>query len=180
MNPTSCSFGSRFVWAQTTIFSTVVLWLLSRIFEEFQNPAIQTKIVQTLGGFFTTNKSASANGKKYTNRDPETQEVGFICVWCGSELWSLFKYSKLKIKNQKPTVPLYRLISFSRPIQWYHSPTDPILPDGIFECSTNSYLKRDDENVDESGENAAQCLACHHPTWPVNNPGCHTVQSLIF
>ncbi len=44
----------------------------------------------------------------------------------------------------------------------------------------HSYLKRDDENIDESGENAAQRLACHHPTWPVKNPGCLTSKSPEF
>jgi hypothetical protein len=50
--------------------------------------------------------------------------------WSGSELWSCFKYSdlKLKIKN------LQRLMSFSRPIQWYHSHADPIRPDGTFKA----------------------------------------------
>jgi hypothetical protein len=37
---------------------------VSRIFEEFQLPAIQTKIVQHLGGFFLSNKSAPAHRKK--------------------------------------------------------------------------------------------------------------------
>jgi hypothetical protein len=36
----------------------------------------------------------------HTNHDPNKQEVGFIFVWSDSELWSLFKYSKLKLKNQ--------------------------------------------------------------------------------
>jgi hypothetical protein len=58
------------------------LWLVSRIFKEFQHAAIQTKIVQPFGGFFQQIQSALANGKKgfYTNRDPNKQEVGFIFV----------------------------------------------------------------------------------------------------
>jgi hypothetical protein len=68
---------------------------------------------------FSSNKSVPANKKTgfYENRDPHKQEVGFIFALSGSELESLFKYSrvKLKIKNLK------RLMSFLRPIKWYHS-----------------------------------------------------------
>jgi hypothetical protein len=58
------------------------LRLVSRLFEENQQPAIQTKIEQPFGGFFSTNKSVTANRKKvfYTNCDPNKQEVGFIFV----------------------------------------------------------------------------------------------------
>ncbi len=43
------------------------------------------------------------NRKKgfYTNHDLNKQEVGFIFEWSGSGLWSLFKYSKVNLKNQK-------------------------------------------------------------------------------
>jgi hypothetical protein len=57
--------GSRVVWAQTMIFSAKLtpkmreiqqlflgLRLVSRIFEENQQSAIQTKIEQHFGGFF--------------------------------------------------------------------------------------------------------------------------------
>ncbi len=40
----------------------------------------------------------------HANRDPNKQEVGFIFAWSGSELWSLIKYSRSKIKNQEPIV----------------------------------------------------------------------------
>ncbi len=72
--------------------------LVSRIFAEFQHPAIQTKIVQQ------KNKSAPAKREKrfYTNRVPKKQEVGGIFVWSGLELLSFFKYSRSKLKNQKP------------------------------------------------------------------------------
>jgi hypothetical protein len=55
-------FGTRVVWGPTAIFSTKPgsknageffgLWLVRRIFVEFQHPAIQTKIVHHCGGFF--------------------------------------------------------------------------------------------------------------------------------
>ncbi len=53
---------------------------------------------------FSSNKSTPANWKTgfYANHDPNNQEVGFIFAWGGSELWSLFKYSRVKLKNQKP------------------------------------------------------------------------------
>jgi hypothetical protein len=40
------------------------LQILSRIFEEFQHPAIQTKIVQHFGGFFHQLKVCQPKGKK--------------------------------------------------------------------------------------------------------------------
>ncbi len=39
------------------------LWLVSRIFEEFQHPAIQTKMVQHLGGFFRQIKVRQLRGR---------------------------------------------------------------------------------------------------------------------
>ncbi len=38
---------------------------------------------------------------RYANREPNKQEVGFIFAWSGSELWTLIKYSRSKIKNLK-------------------------------------------------------------------------------
>ncbi len=77
-----------------------VLQLMSK---EFQHPAIQTKIEQHFCRFFLSSKSVPANRKTgfYANHDPNKQEVGFIFAWSGSELWSLFKYSRVKLKNQK-------------------------------------------------------------------------------
>jgi hypothetical protein len=51
------------------------------VLEQFQHPAIQTKIVQHWR-IFSSNKSAPANRKKgfCTNHDPNKQEVGFIFV----------------------------------------------------------------------------------------------------
>jgi hypothetical protein len=52
---------------------------------------------------FSSSNSAPANRKTgfYANREPNKQEVGFIFAWSGSELWSLVKYSRSKIKNLK-------------------------------------------------------------------------------
>jgi hypothetical protein len=56
--------------------------LVSRIFEEFQHPTIQTIIVQHFGGIFSSNKNVPANKKKgfYTKHVPKKQEVGDIFV----------------------------------------------------------------------------------------------------
>jgi hypothetical protein len=69
--------GSRVVWAQTAIFSTepcsknqesqqlfLKLRLVSRIFEENQQSAIQTKIEQHFGGFFHQIKVRQPIGRK--------------------------------------------------------------------------------------------------------------------
>ncbi len=64
----------------------------------------------------------------HANRYPNKQEVGFIFAWSCSELWTLNKYSRSKIKSQK----LIAADVLSRPIQWYHSQADPIWPDGTF------------------------------------------------
>ncbi len=103
---------------------------LRLVSKEFQHPAIQTKIEQHFGGFFHQIKvHQQIKTGFYANRDPNKQEVGFIFACSGWGLWSLFKYSrvKLKIKNLK------RLMSFSRTIQWYNSHGDPTWPEGTFQ-----------------------------------------------
>ncbi len=99
------------------------LRLVRRIFEEnltscnpYQNSATPL-----------SNKHEPANRETgfYTNRNPNKQEVGFNFVWSGSELWSLFKYSEVKLKNQEhiavdvlfkayPMVPLSRRSNLAR------------------------------------------------------------------
>jgi hypothetical protein len=79
------------------LWITACEWKIPTSCNPYQNSAL-------LWWIFSSNKSAPANSKKefYTNRDPNKQEVGFIFVWSGSELWSLLKYSEQKLKNQKP------------------------------------------------------------------------------
>ncbi len=43
---------------------------------------------------------------RYTNRDPNKKEVGLIFVFNGSELWTLFKYSRSQLNNQNPIDPV--------------------------------------------------------------------------
>jgi hypothetical protein len=64
----------------------------------------------------------------HANRDPNKQEVGFIFAWSSAELWNIQDQKCKTIKNLK------QLMSFSRPIQWYHSHADPIWPDST--CKT--------------------------------------------
>ena len=66
--------------------------------EELHHSAIRTK-----KELFSSSNSAPANRKTgfYANREPNKQEVGFIFAWSGSELWSLVKYSRSKIKKLK-------------------------------------------------------------------------------
>jgi hypothetical protein len=71
---------------------------------EFQHPIILTKIEQHFGGFFHQIKVRQPIKRQdfYANRDPINQEVRLIFAWSGSKLWSLLKYSNVKLKNQKP------------------------------------------------------------------------------
>ncbi len=69
---------------------------------------------------FSSNKSVPANRKTvfYANHDPNKQEVGLVFAWSGSELWRLFKYSRVKLKNQNPIAvdvlfKAYRMVPLS-------------------------------------------------------------------
>jgi hypothetical protein len=78
---------------------------------------------------FSSNKSMPANRNKrfYANHDPNKQNVGFIFPWSGSELWTLLKYSRSKLKNQKHIAvdvllkahPMIPLSSWSNLAGWY-------------------------------------------------------------
>ncbi len=85
-------------------------WCLSRIF-----------------GAWFCRKNCGLSIWAHANRNPNKQEVGFIFAWSNAELWTLIKYSRSKIKIKN----LMRFMSFSRPIQLYHSHADPIWPDGM-------------------------------------------------
>ncbi len=65
----------------------------------------------------------------HANDDPNNQEVGFIFEWSGSELWTLIKYSRSKIKNKKP---IAGDVLFKAYPMVPHSHADPIWPDGTF------------------------------------------------
>jgi hypothetical protein len=73
---------------------------LRLVSEENQQSAIQTKIEHHFGGFFPQIKGRQPIGRK-DSKQTGKQEVGFIFVWSGSDLWTLFKYSRSKLKNQK-------------------------------------------------------------------------------
>ncbi len=73
--------------------------LESRIFEENQQSAIQTEIELNFCGFFQQIKVRQPIGRKDSIQTmiPTSR----IFVWSGSELWTLLKYSRSKLKNQK-------------------------------------------------------------------------------
>jgi hypothetical protein len=79
--------------------------VLCLVIEEFKQPAIQTKIHSAaLRRIFSFYKSVPVNRKKRFNasRLPKNEEIGGSFVFDGSELQTLFKNSRSKLKNQKP------------------------------------------------------------------------------
>jgi hypothetical protein len=93
-------FAVWFVYAQTVVlWITASEWGIPTSRNRNQNGAVHWQI-------FPSIKGTLANRKKgfYTNRDTNKQGVGLTFVWGGSELCSLFKYSELKLKNQKPNL----------------------------------------------------------------------------
>jgi hypothetical protein len=71
--------------------------------KEFQHPAIQTKIEQHFGGFFSSNKSMPVNRKTgfFANRDPNKQEVGFLFSMERLRTSKSFQIFKSEIKKSK-------------------------------------------------------------------------------
>ncbi len=72
--------------------------------KEFQHPAIQTEIDQHFCGFFHQIKVCQPIGRQDSMQTviQTSRRLDFIFAWSGSELWSLFEYSRVKFKNQKP------------------------------------------------------------------------------
>jgi hypothetical protein len=83
--------------------SQLLFLKLRLVSEENQQSAIQTIIEHHFGGFFSTNKKATANRKKgfKTNRDPNKQEVGVIFGMKRLRTLNSFKYSRSKFKKSK-------------------------------------------------------------------------------
>jgi hypothetical protein len=98
---------------------------LQLVSKEFQHPAIQTKIEQHFGGFFHKIKVHQPIGR---------QDSMKTVIQTSRRLDSFFRTfqifkSEIKIKN------LLRLLSFSRPFQWYHWPDATFNIISIFECT---------------------------------------------
>ncbi len=136
MNPTSC-----IVWI-TAIFSTelcsenagetsIVLWITAR---EKRIPTSHNPNQNraALWQILSSNECEPANMKTgfHANRDLNKQEAGFIFAVSSTELSNIFKYSRVKLKNQKPIA----VDVLSRPIRWY-SHADPIWSDGTFKSA---------------------------------------------
>jgi hypothetical protein len=111
--PSSWLFGSRFACAQAMIFfaklysinagvTSIVLWIVAWKWRtsSFRNP---NQNRAALWRVFSSNERVPANRKTefYANPELNKQEVGFIFAWSGSELWTLIKYSRSKIKKLK-------------------------------------------------------------------------------
>jgi hypothetical protein len=69
---------------------------MSRIFEEFQHPAIQTKIEHHLGGLFHQIKVRQPIGRK-DSIQPVCRRMRCIFVFCCLDSFQKFK---IKIKNK--------------------------------------------------------------------------------
>jgi hypothetical protein len=72
----------------------------------------------------------------HANRDPNKQEVGFIFACSNSELWTLIKYSrsKIKIKNYSRWCPFQSLYNGTNLMQFQSGQTVPL------KCLTNVYI----------------------------------------
>jgi hypothetical protein len=79
------------------------LWLLSSIFEEFQHPAIQTKIVQHLGEFFRQIIVRQPIGRQDSiqavSRKMRRLEVFLYLAAQNLELFSKIQGQNIKIKK---------------------------------------------------------------------------------
>jgi hypothetical protein len=73
---------------------------VSRIFEEFQHPAIQTKIVQHFGGFFHQIKLRQPGRIQFI---PRSEQAGGWIHFCMKQLRTLksFQIFKTEIKKSK-------------------------------------------------------------------------------
>jgi hypothetical protein len=137
---------TRVVWSQTAIFSAKLcsnnvlgsivllfgLQLVSRIFEEFQHPAIQTTIVQHFGIFFHQIKVRQPLGRKNSiqtvHRTSRRLDSFLYLAIAAQKFEVFFKYSKLKLKNQKP-IAVDALLFKANGTTLIQYP-DPIWPDG--------------------------------------------------
>jgi hypothetical protein len=74
------------------------IWLVSRIFEENQQSAIQTKIEQHFGGFFQQMKVRQPIGRK--DSILSSQQAGGWIRFCMKRLKTLNSSQIFKIKNK--------------------------------------------------------------------------------
>jgi hypothetical protein len=111
MNPTSCLFGSRFVWAQTAIFPPnrtpkmpesqqffFGLRRMSRIFEKFQHPASAA-----LWRIFQQIKVRQPQYEERILYKPGSEQAGCWIHFCMKVLRTLksFQIFKTEIKKSK-------------------------------------------------------------------------------
>ncbi len=95
--PCSKSAGKSTIVLRIIMARELNIWRITTSHNPNQNRAAFWRI-------FLTNKNAPANRKKDSIQTMirTSRRLDSFFVWSGSELWSLFKYSKLTLKNQKP------------------------------------------------------------------------------
>jgi hypothetical protein len=98
-----------FIWWKINQSATQFWFVLLDVGVLYSQAVIQ-RTIDVSPAFLEHGSAEKITVWAYTNHDPNKQEVGFISSWNGSELWTLIKYSRSKVKNQKP-------IAVSRPIQ---------------------------------------------------------------
>ncbi len=74
---------------------------MSRTFEEFQHPAIQTKILQHSGGYFHNIKVHQPIGRKDSIQNMISRRLDLFLYEVAQKYSKLLKYSKLKFKKIK-------------------------------------------------------------------------------
>ncbi len=115
-------------------------WLVSRIFEDFQQPAIQTNIVQHFcaADFLSSNKCVPANMRKWFYKSSllKNEETGGIFVYVGSELWTPLKISNSKLKNFKHIA--VNVLSWAYPV--VSLSCRPVLRSGLLDPDPDSLV----------------------------------------
>jgi hypothetical protein len=81
--------------------SAALFWFGLRNDESFYLWAAIHRTIDASPAFMEYGLAKKIAAWAHTNREPNKQEIGFNFAWSGLELWSCFKYSVLKLKNQK-------------------------------------------------------------------------------
>ncbi len=76
----------------------LALWLVSRLFEENQQSAIQTKIEQHFGGFFQQIKVRQPIGRRILN-NPWSQQVGGLDAFLYEAAHNFELFSNIQGQN---------------------------------------------------------------------------------
>jgi hypothetical protein len=114
MNPNFCLFRSRFaknlvfLLAGALLFDEKISQCAALFWFGLQDVGILCScavlqiIIDVSPAFLEHGLAEKIAVRAHANRDLNKQEVEFIFAWSGSELWTLIKYPRSKIKNKKP------------------------------------------------------------------------------